>query len=206
MFDIDTYRSKFIGNNARQHLFYCNVQFPGIQNTLMSGLSSGLSVANGLSNLTTAVENGLVNAGTTAINDGAVHEVEFGRNGTKFYLLQDGVLQATSANWSGTFAAGLNAEPLWFGNDQYTTNRYFSGQLYDFQYYLGIGPATANYTPLATMPCKNVNITIPSNAQVGDSFRFKTGPGPSITKLSDGRSYLPNQDITLVYNGSTFQK
>lgn len=148
----------------------------------------------------------IILASNVAINDGAFHEFEFGRLGTKFYLSVDGTLQSTSADWSGSFATGLAVNPMWFGNDQVYTGRNAIGMLYDFQYYLGIGPNTANYVPLTTMPFKSILITVPSNAKVGDSFRFKTGPGPYLTKLSDGRSYLPNQDITLVYNGSSFQE
>jgi hypothetical protein len=95
---------------------------------------------------------------------------------------------------------------MWFGNDQTSTGRSAVGMLYDFQYYLGVGPNNANYVPITTMPFKNILITVPSNAKVGDSFRFKTGPGPSLTKLTDGTFYTPGKDITLVYNGSNFQK
>lgn len=63
--DVDTYKSKFLGANARAYLFICKVEFPGIQNALLSGLSAALSNPGNIGDM---ISKGLVAGGTTAIN------------------------------------------------------------------------------------------------------------------------------------------
>lgn len=41
--DIETYMSNFLGGNARQYLFYAQINFPGLQNTLTSGIKSAIA-------------------------------------------------------------------------------------------------------------------------------------------------------------------
>lgn len=44
--DIDTYKAKFLGQNARAYLFLCSIQFPGMQNAIKSGVLSGMKSLN----------------------------------------------------------------------------------------------------------------------------------------------------------------
>lgn len=92
--DIDTYRKKFLGTNARSYLFVCNFNFPDIQNAISSGIQSG--VAFGGISVSSALR-----AGTeTAIRVASTETLDF-----KYYVksssLPQSVLEETSTYWFG---------------------------------------------------------------------------------------------------------
>lgn len=72
--DIETYKAKFLGGNARQYLFVCRVQFPGMQNVIKSGLRSGMSALSmpDLTSVSSAIKAGLNTAASTAITTGTL--------------------------------------------------------------------------------------------------------------------------------------
>jgi hypothetical protein len=91
---IDTFRSKFIGNNARAYLFLCAIQFPGIQNDLKSGVLGAL--ANG------SIVNGLTSAAETAIgNFGIATNTDDFKYFVKSTTLPESILEETSTYWAG---------------------------------------------------------------------------------------------------------
>lgn len=92
-FNINEYKSKFMGANARAYLFVCNVNFPGMQNALSSGIKSGLA-GGFLAGLTTTANTLIGNAGLSV-----------GTEDFK-YFVKTTSLPETSIEESSTFFAG----------------------------------------------------------------------------------------------------
>jgi hypothetical protein len=97
--DIETYRSKFLGGNARAYLFFIQVQFPGYGNILQSGIQGVL--AGGLPSV-----GSLITGGMGAIGSGI--DVAGLKNGTEdfgYYVkstnLPESSIQETSTFWCG---------------------------------------------------------------------------------------------------------
>lgn len=96
---IDTYRSKFLGSNARAYLFLCKVQFPGMQNAALSGVTSAISDPGAMAEM---VKNGLMSAASTAINVGTT---SLGTSDFKYFVkstsLPESMLEEASTFWAG---------------------------------------------------------------------------------------------------------
>lgn len=97
--DIETYKNKFLGANARSYLFICKVQFPGMQNALVSGLQTAISNP---SNISEMVKKGLISAGTTAIE---THNTSSGTEDFKYFVksttLPESSIEETTSYWAG---------------------------------------------------------------------------------------------------------
>lgn len=97
--DIDSYRSKFLNGHARAYLFICNVQFPGIQNAVKSGVTTAMSSPADIEKM---IENGLIAGGNTAIKVGGLSQ---GTADFKYYVkassLPESSLEETSTYFCG---------------------------------------------------------------------------------------------------------
>jgi len=98
--DITTYRTKFLGSNARAYLFICRIQFPGMQNALKSGIQTGLQ--GGISDISKIAKNALGTAVETGIN---VYGSGFGTEDFKYFIkstfLPETSIEETSTHWCG---------------------------------------------------------------------------------------------------------
>lgn len=103
--DIDTYRSKFLGGNARAYLFLCEIQFPGMQNALKSGLSTGMGALGALSegsSIGGAITEGLFGGANSAITTKGLSE-----NTNNFkYFVRSSSLPESSVEEVSTFFCG----------------------------------------------------------------------------------------------------
>ncbi len=97
--DIDTYRSRFL-SGARSYLFMCNIQFPGIQNALVSGVMAGLGGSP--DSLKTLVTGGIKAGVESAINSFGAN---FDTKDFKYYVkstnLPDSSIDEVTTNWAG---------------------------------------------------------------------------------------------------------
>ncbi len=97
--DINTYRSKFLGANARSYLFVCRVQFPGVQNAIKSGLGAALANPSTIGEM---VGRGLVAGGVSAINVGGTDN-----NTEDFkYFVKSTTLPESNVEETSTFYMG----------------------------------------------------------------------------------------------------
>jgi hypothetical protein len=92
--DINIYKSKFLGANARSYLFICKVQFPGFQNVLGSGIQSALAGGNAAEGLMAAATTGIQTSGTLT-----------GTENFKYYVkassLPESTVEEVSTFWAG---------------------------------------------------------------------------------------------------------
>ena len=103
--DIDTYRSKFLGGNARAYLFLCEIQFPGMQNALKSGLGTGMGALGALSegsSITSAIREGLIGGAETAITTKGISE----KTSNFKYYIRSTTLPESSVDEVSTYFCG----------------------------------------------------------------------------------------------------
>jgi hypothetical protein len=99
--DIDTYKAKFLGQNARAYLFLCSVQFPGMQNAIKSGVLSGMKSLD-LQNVGSAITKGLLAGAGTAITSG---NTSLGTDDFK-YFVRSTTLPESTVEETSTFFCG----------------------------------------------------------------------------------------------------
>lgn len=102
--DIDTYKAKFLGQNARAYLFLCSVQFPGMQNAIKSGVSKGMSSLDlgSVGSVASSISQGLVAGASTAITSGLT---SMGTEDFK-YFVRSTTLPESSVEETSTFFCG----------------------------------------------------------------------------------------------------
>lgn len=99
--DIDTYKAKFLGQNARAYLFLCSIQFPGMQNAIKSGVLSGMKSLD-LQNVGASIGTGLLAGAQSAITAG---NTALGTDDFKYFVrsttLPDSTVEETSTFFCG---------------------------------------------------------------------------------------------------------
>lgn len=99
--DIDTYKAKFLGQNARAYLFLCSIQFPGMQNAIKSGVLSGMKSLD-FENVGKALGTGLRTAAESATTVG---NISLGTSDFK-YFVRSTTLPDSTVEEASTFFCG----------------------------------------------------------------------------------------------------
>ena len=98
--DIETYRSKFLGGNARAYLFFVQIQFPGMGNVLKSGLQG--SMAGGIPMNSGSLLPGAMSAANSGID---LLGLKTGTEDFGYFVkstsLPESSIQETSTFWCG---------------------------------------------------------------------------------------------------------
>jgi len=103
--DIDSFRSKFLGGNARAYLFFIQIQFPGFGNVAQAGLQGALAGGNIPTDLGSLASAGI--AGGLAVANSGIDLVGLssGTNDFGYYVkstqLPESTIQEISSFWCG---------------------------------------------------------------------------------------------------------
>jgi hypothetical protein len=96
--DIESYRSRFLGGNARAYLFFVQIQFPGFGNVLKSGIGGALASGS----VDGSLYKGTMSAGSAAID---LIGLEKNTDDFGYYVkstnLPESTIQETSTYWCG---------------------------------------------------------------------------------------------------------